>query len=421
MSNSSTTKKIRQVLGGTLHVGIDLGLEKNWAVVMNERGERVDRFSFGSDRGGYEYFLVRVEKVRQQQKATEIQVAMEPTNYFWKLLAQELEEKEMVYHLVNPYTVKKHREGNRLDRSKDDPRDAEQIAELSRTGHYTETRLQRGAYEELRQSATLYHQTVEAIRREKQVIWGLAGQAFPELIQVFGDLEGETCRALLLSCACSTSICQMTESDFLAKVRAAYSGKKLHQAAVRRAYHLAATTIGARDGRQALQLAIQMHFSNLQHSQANLKRIMQAMTACLATLPEAPYLLSVKSWKPISAALFLAEVGDPKRYQSAAQWVKLAGIQPAPNTSGKKQRSETPMSHQGRARLRTLLYFTCLRLLQDDPHFAQLYSHLQRRSKNPLTRMQAIGVLMNKFLHILWALIHNHTDYNPSFSPVILR
>ena len=145
------------------------------------------------------------------------------------------------------------------------------------------------------------------------------------------------------------------------------------------------------------------------------------MTACLATLPEAPYLLSVKSWKPISAALFLAEVGDPKRYQSAAQWVKLAGIQPAPNTSGKKQRSETPMSHQGRARLRTLLYFVCLRLLQDDPHFAQLYSHLQRRSKNPLTRMQAIGVLMNKFLHILWALIHNYTDYNPSFSPVILR
>jgi transposase len=252
------------------------------------------------------------------------------------------------------------------------------------------------------------------MRREEQVIWGLAGQAFPELIQVFKNLEGETCRALLLSCACSTSIRQMTESDFLAKVQTAYSGKKLHRAAVRRAYHLAATTIGICEGRQALQLAIQIHFSNLQHLQSNLKQITQAMIACLATLPESPFLLSVKSWKPLSAALFLAEIGDPQRYQSAAQWVKLAGIQPAPNMSGKKQRSETPMSHQGRARLRTLLYFTCLRLLQNDPHFAQLYAHLQRRSKNPLTRMQAIGVLMNKFLHILWALIHNHTDYIPS-------
>src|SRR5512141_1685400 len=148
MANSSTTKKIRQVSDGTLHVGIDLGLEQNWAVVMNERAERVDRFSFSSDRGGYDYFLVRAEQVRQQQQAKKIQVAMEPTNYFWKLLAQELEEKEIDYHLVNAYTVKKYPDGNWLDRSKADPLDAEQIAELSRTGHYTETRLQHGAYEE---------------------------------------------------------------------------------------------------------------------------------------------------------------------------------------------------------------------------------------------------------------------------------
>lgn len=419
MSNSSTSKKLRQDPSGILHVGIDLGLEKNWVVVINERAERVDRFSFSSDRGGYDFFLERVERVRQKQQASQIWVAMEPSNYFWKLLARELEEKEIPYHLVNAYTVKKHREGNRLDRSKDDPRDAGQIAELSRTGHYTETRLQKGAYEELRQYATLYNQTIQAIQREEQAIWGLAGQAFPELIQVFKDLEGETSRALLLSCACSTSIRQMTESDFRARVQAAYPGKKFRGLAVVRAYHLAATTIGASEGLQALQLAIQLHFSNLQVLQSNLKRITQAMTACLATLPETPYLLSVKSWKPISAARFLAEIGDPKRYQSAAQWVKLAGIQPTPDTSGKKQRSKTPMSHQGRAGLRTLLYFTCLRLLKDDPHFAHLYSHLQRRSKNPLTRMQAIGVLMNKFLHILWALMQNRTDYNPSFTSFI--
>jgi hypothetical protein len=52
MSNSSTSKKIRQAPGGTMHVGIDLSLEKNWAVMINERAERTDRFSFSSDRGG---------------------------------------------------------------------------------------------------------------------------------------------------------------------------------------------------------------------------------------------------------------------------------------------------------------------------------------------------------------------------------
>jgi transposase len=260
---------------------------------------------------------------------------------------------------------------------------------------------------------------VQAIRREEQVAWGLAGQVFPELPQVFKDLTKATSQALLVSCACAADIRQMTEEEFVAKVQAAYAGKKFGISRVRRAYQLAATSIGLTEGTQAIQLALQLHFSHLQTLQAQLEQVTNAMAACLTTLPEAPYLLSVTSLKAVTVAIFLAEVGDPKRYHTAAQWVKLAGIQPAPNTSGKKQRSQTPMSHHGRARLRTLLYFTCLRMVQHDSHFAQLYSDLQRRQKNPLTKMQALGVLMNKLLHILWALIQNQTLYNPSFAQPI--
>ena len=79
------------------------------------------------------------------------------------------------------------------------------------------------------------------------------------------------------------------------------------------------------------------------------------------------------------------------------------------------------MSHQGRPRLRTLLYFSCLRMVQYDTHFAQLYAYLQRRKDNPLTKMQAVGVLMNKLLHIWWALIQNQTFYNPSFGQSSLK
>ncbi|HTX89786.1 MAG TPA: IS110 family transposase [Anaerolineales bacterium] len=419
MSQFSISQPLRQVQSETLHVGVDLALEKNMVVVINEKAKQLDRFSFPQDRGGYDYFLRRVEGLRQKHAASGIAVAMEPTNYFWKLLARELEEKKISYHLVNAYTVKKHREGNQLDPSKDDPRDAGQIAELSRTGHYTETRLQKGVYEELRQYATLHGQLIQGVQRELQILWGLAGQVFPELSEAFKDLDGATSRALLVSCACAADIRQMSEDDFIVKVRTAYTGKKLHVSKVQRAYQLAATSIGLTEGIQAIQLAIQLHFTHLQTLQAQLGQITKAMTACLVSLPEAPYLLSIKSLKPMTVALFLAEVGDPRRYRTAAQWVKLAGIQPVPNASGKKQRSKTPMSHHGRARLRTLLYFTCLRMVQQDPHFAQIYSDLQRRPKNPLTKMQALGVLMNKLLHILWALAQNQTLYNPSFAQSI--
>jgi transposase len=419
MTKSNIARQIVQDQPGTLHVGVDLALEKNVAVVINEKGQRLDRFSFPQDRGGYDYFLERLEGMCEKQRASGFVVAMEPSNYFWKLMAQELEQRQIPYRLVNAYTVKKHREGNQLDRSKDDQRDAGQIAELSRVGHYTQTRLQKGVYEELRQYATLHDQLMHAIVRERNMLWGLAGQVFPELSQVFKDLSGETCQAFLRSFAAAASLRQLSCDDFIAQVRPAFTGKKLCVSKLRQLHRLVATSIGVTEGLLAIQLAIRMHLTELQTLQGQLKRVISAMAACLASMPESPYLLSMKSLNTVSAALFLAEVGDPYRYHSSAQWVKLAGIQPAPNISGKKQRSKTPMSHQGRPRLRTMLYYTCLRLVQQDEHFAQLYTQLQRRTNNPLTKMQALGVLMNKLLHILWVLIHNQTFYNPSFGQSI--
>ena len=106
MSKSNISKRLAQVQPGILHVGVDLALEKNVVVVINEKTERLDQFSFSQDRSGYAYFLHRVEGLRQKHQALEVVVAMEPTNYFWKLLAKELEENKIAYHLVNAYTIK---------------------------------------------------------------------------------------------------------------------------------------------------------------------------------------------------------------------------------------------------------------------------------------------------------------------------
>ena len=73
------------------------------------------------------------------------------------------------------------------------------------------------------------------------------------------------------------------------------------------------------------------------------------------------------------------------------------------------------MSHKGRPRLRTALFFAVMRLVQVDDTFGRAYLHYQHREKNPLTKMQALGVLMNKLLRILWALVRNQTLYNSAF------
>ncbi|MBN1976063.1 MAG: transposase [Anaerolineae bacterium] len=98
---------------GTLFVGVDLALDRNVAVVLTERAEQLGRFGFPNERDGYDYFYRRLEAIQEQQQAPALLVGMEPTNYFWKLLAADIEQRrpKYGYRLVNPYTVKKNREG----------------------------------------------------------------------------------------------------------------------------------------------------------------------------------------------------------------------------------------------------------------------------------------------------------------------
>jgi hypothetical protein len=90
-----------------------------------------------------------------------------------------------------------------------------------------------------------------------------------------------------------------------------------------------------------------------------------------------------------------------------------------PKASGRKNRSQTPMSHQGQPRLRTALFFAVMRLVQIDDAFTREYLRLQTRQKNPLNKMEALGTLINKLLRILWFLMRNHTFYDPDFQHTV--
>jgi transposase len=417
MSNRTLSKKLASVKPGTLFVGIDLGLDRNVAVVLSERAEQLSRFGFPNERDGYDYFYRRLEAILEQQQAPAVLVGMEPTNYFWKLLTTDMEQHrpDYGYRLVNPYTVKKNREGDQLDRSKDDNRDAFTIGELLRTGKYTETRLLQGAYAELRQYVTLYTRLQRDVRRQKTLIRNVAGQLFPELPRVFKDLTGVTASAMLRNCAAAAGVRKMSQETFIASVRADFCGQRMQVAKLRRAHVLAKRSVGVSDGVEALQLALRLHIETLEALEQQLEAACIALTDTFLALPESEYLLSIPGLGLIAAATILSEIGDPGHYTNARQLIKLAGTQPVPNTSGRKSRSKTPMSHKGRPRLRTALFFAVMRLVRVDEAFAREYQHLQTREKNSLTKMQALGVLMNKLLRILWSLMQHRTFYVSDF------
>jgi transposase len=407
----NVARRLAQCKPGILYIGVDLGLDRNVAEVITERAECLARLQFGNDRGSFEYFRRRLETLRVRQQATGVLVAMEPTNYFWKLLAAYLEEHQVPYCLVNAFTVRRHREGDQIDRSKDDDRDAFTIADLARTGKFTETHLVHGAYAELQACVALSERLRREMARHETVIWSIVGQVFPELRTVFRDLTGDTAVALLRTHAAATVMRAVPEQEFIAHVRANFHGTRLMVSKLRQLHALAAASVGLSDGVQGQSLALRLHIDSISFLRDQVRQAEEAVGGAFQVLPEAPYLLSMHGLGLMTAATILAEIGDPHRYRSGYQLIKLAGTQPTADTSGRKSSSKTPMSHQGRPRLRTALYFACLRLIQVNDDFAQAYARYQRRTENPLTKMQAVGVLMNKLLRILWALMRGHTFY----------
>jgi transposase len=409
MSHRTLADKLADVKPGTLFVGVDLGLDHNTAVVLAQHGRALASFRFSHRREGYDYFYRRLDAVQARQQAPAVWVGMEPTNYFWKLPAADMEQHRPAYsyRLVNALTVKRHREGDQLDRAKDDLRDAFTIGDLLRTGKFTTTQLLRGGYAQLREYVALYDCLGRDIRRQKTLIHTIAAQVFPELGQVFKDWTGQTALALLRSHAAAVDIRRMPWPAFLRDIR----GQRLMLSKLRQVHALAQTSVGLKEGTSALQLSIRQHIETLELLQRQQKEACAAISEVFLTLPEAPYMLSVRGLGPLSAAVILSEIGDPSRFRRAQQLVKLAGLQPVPNTSGRRCRSRTPISHQGRTRLRTALFYAVLRLIQIDPAFAHDYRHLQQREHNPLLKMQALVVLMNKLLRILWTLMRQHTFY----------
>jgi transposase len=232
---------------------------------------------------------------------------------------------------------------------------------------------------------------------------------------VFKELTGVTALALLRNHASAAVVRNMSQEALIAGVRADGRGRRLQVTKVRRAHAQATRSVGLKDGVGAMQLTLRLHIESLEAVQQQLEQVRTALTDTFLALPEAKYLLSVPGVQIITAATILSEIGNPSHYSNGRQLIKLAGTQPVLNTSGRKTRSRTPMSHKGRPRLRTALFFAVMRLVQRDEMFAREYQRLQTREKNPLTKMQALGVLMNKLLRILWALMRKRTFYNPDF------
>lgn len=407
-------RNLESIKPNSLIVGVDLGLDRNVVSVIDFRARQLAHFAIGNSQVGYTSLRDRLERLRLKAGASEVLVAMEPTGVLWKPLAQWLKQQGLHYALVNPLTVHRHREGDNLSQAKDDPRDALAIAQLARTGVFTSTRLLEGPWATLRQLATRLETVSVEIARAKNRLHADVFMLFPEFSLVFKQCTGLTAQAVLESGLDPSVIAAMPFEQFEARVRAVFRGQRLQRSFLRRLPALAKTSIGYCESKDAFMLAVRHDLAALNQALAQQCELQNAMRQAVAQIPAAANVLTIKGLHPLTLGRILGEIGDPSAFERAKQLVKLAGIQPVPNSSGRRSRSTTPMSHHGRPGLRSILFYACIQVIKSEQSFARAYEGYQTRPHHAMVKMEAIGALMNKLLRVIWALLHSQTPYDAS-------
>jgi transposase len=405
-------KHLASIPPGTLLTGVDLSLDDLVVVVLNTAASRLARFRSDNNAAGYTEFRQRMQQLVEKHHAPGILIGMEPTNYYWKQLGYELERHALPFRLVNALTVKRHREGDQLDRSKDDWRDAFTIANLLRQGNFTETQLLHGVYAELQTGYIAYQRLRRDRGRQANLLVNTVRQLFPEFGQVFKDVSGATACAVIGAGLLPQVIGTHREDTFLASVRSHFTGRLLRVHQVRQLYALAKDSYGCREATTALNLMAQQQVEAIRLLDHQAVQLLQSLLKLFYTLPEAPYLLSIQGLTARSALGLVAYTGDLRQYHCGGALIKLAGTQPTPNTSGRKTYSATPFSHQGRSGLRTVAYFITLRLIRQNEAVHYHYHRLTTRAERPLPKMQAIGACMNKLLWYAWHVAKRREMYD---------
>lgn len=406
-------RNLAEIAPGTLFVGIDVGKKKHQVSVVTEEAKVTARFRIDNSKNGFEYLLEQAFRHKGNLGCRALLFGSEPSGHYWRPLAYFLEERGQTFRLVNSFSVKRFREGMDLARTKNDRRDADTIADMLRSGRFIHTVLPHGAHAELRHNYRHYCRLRAELTRKRNSLIVAVDSLFPEFKQVFKHILGQTALAVLRACPSPAVIRKLTPDQWEDLVGAHYQGKRFQEKRrVRLVYQLAQESVGIPVEGQSLLREISFLIDDIKNINVQMETLERDMMFYLHQVKKHEALLSIQGIGLILAAGILAEIGDIDSFGGIKGPVKLAGINPSENQSS-DFRGRSVMTKKGRATLRTAIYLAAVRLIRSNKAFRAYYQSLCNRELRPLSKMKAIGAVMNKLVRVVYALLKKGELFDP--------
>jgi transposase len=399
-----------------LIVGIDIAKNKHNAFFGTATGKTLlRRLIFENSIEGFGRLRERTEAIKVQHCLSKVVYGMEPTANYHKPLAEYLIKCGHHVVLVSGVGVNKNREllDGRWD--KHDRKDSANVADLICQGKCLYYDYPTGRLRDLRSLLSLKRRLKKQEHGVKVRIRNhLLAQYFPEFDRYFGKGCSESL-AIVKWCLNPSMIAGMEYEEFVELV--APRMKTLGQEKrLKSIWELAIDSIGCDVG-QALDFEAKLMVEDLQQIRGSIRAVDEYIEDICLNFPEYSYLLSIPGFGPDVSSKVLGAIGNPFRFNSGKQVLKLTGYDLNANRSGKASDSAVPViSKRGKAYLRYALYQAAFIASTRNRHFIVYYTNQLRgreREKGIKTKMRV--KLAAKMLIIAWTLMKKKEPFDPEY------
>jgi transposase len=398
-------------------VAVDIAKDHNEVLIELHQNHR-RRFRVANTLEEYERLVAYL-----RQFDTPALVGFEATGNYHRPLAYFLHARGFELRLIPTMALARTREAMHNSWDKNDPKDAQVILHMLKTG-LSQTwhdplvqwhQRRAGAVEDSSSGDVGADPRVAPLRNHYFPLY------FPEIEHFIRSDHSDWLIQLLLRFPTPGSITSLASEDFAAQAWSLV-GRKVHKAALlaeiyaaaQRSMALPVPPDGAAVAMLRLVLEEYLMLGRMRES------IAQQAEIILASNADRRRLMTVPGVGPLTALTILAEAGDLRRFEHYRQFLKFCGMSLSTQQSG-PFRGISRLSKYGNARLRTAFWMaakTAVRMRENS--LRRKFDRYVRA--NPLDadlRRKGYSAVAAKLARIVYGLIKNGTDYRPFFEEAI--
>jgi transposase len=348
----------------------------------------------------------------------DVAVIMESTSTYHYPILKFFKDQEYNTILLNPIISKEHK--TNLRKTKTDRTDCLNLASIYFKGEYNKQSELPSVYVELQHISRQIHNLNEFLVRFKNRFRQLIEMVFPEYEQLFK-------KDALFSETALNFIIQFPHADLIVNKRSDALANALGEVHNRHANYYrrkaeklkeaAKNSLTSVDSTSYVTLEVAQQAKLILELQKEIMILKTSLVELAKTIDIFDNIVSIDGIGEYTAALFLAEVKDPRRYKNVKKLTASCGLDPTIIQSGKSINYHGPISKRGNRLARKILFNIIQNILKtssignrslDNPILVY-YKKKRSEGKHHYARIIACTT---KLLRIAYTLCINNTTYS---------